>query len=329
MNRDNIEDLLDRYLKRETSTEEDQLIEQWLADNGNADSEWEKLDRGDKDRWLSGVFAEIKDTIHANDAKLKVIRPQRHWWYKIAAAAAVLLVPLGFYLSWPQLQPRLFPSELTTMSVPDHQRRQIVLADGSEVWLNAGARLRFPKTFTGKSREIYLSGEAYFDIKHDDQKPFIIHNGKVLTTVLGTAFNIKEDQNRQTLEVTVTRGKVSVSDDGKLLSILTPNRQLRLNLLDRVPTEQDVDAHTVIAWQEADIVFDDITFEEAAVQLEQNFKVKIAFSNEQLKHCRFSGSALKGDNLDKILAVICAFNHASWKTQAGGTIIIDGPGCKN
>lgn len=329
MNQDNIEDLLDRYLKKETSTEENRLIEQWLEDNGNADPTWQKLDRVEKDQWLSGVFAEIKGTIHTHESKVKVIRPLKHLWYKIGAAAAVLIIPLSLFLGWPQFEKRIFPSEFTTIAVPNHQKKQIILADGSKVWLNAGATIRFPKTFTGKLREIYLTGEAYFDIHHDDSKPFLIHNGKVLTTVLGTAFNIKEDQSRHTLEVTVTRGKVSVSDDGKLLSILTPNQQLKINLLNRKPTELNVDAQTVIAWQDAEIVFDDITFEDAAIQLEQNFNVKIAFRNDQLKNCRFSGSALKGDNLDKILEVICAFNNASWKTRADGTIMIDGSGCNN
>lgn len=327
MDRDNIEDLLDRYLKKETSTEENRLIEQWLEHNGNADPTWQKFDHLQKDQWLSSVFEEIKGTIHTGEPKLKVIKSAKHLWYKIGAAAAVLIIPLSLFLAWPQLESSIFPSEFSTVVVPNHQKKQIMLPDGSTVWLNAGAVIKFPKSFTGKSREVYLTGEAYFDIKHDDHKPFLIHNGKVLTTVLGTAFNIKEDQDSHTLEVTVTRGKVSVSDDGKLLSILTPNQQLSINLVNRVPTEQKVDAQAVIAWQNADIIFDDITFEEAAIQLQQRFDVKIDFRNDQLKKCRFSGSALKGDKLDKVLKVICAFNNASWGRNPDGSITIDGPGC--
>jgi transmembrane sensor len=327
MNHNNIEDLLDCYLKNETSAEENQLVEQWLKDNGNADPAWQTLDPLNKHQWLSGVFAEIKDTINTNQPKVEVIRSRKNLWYSIAAAAAVLMISLGFYLSWPLLGKRILPSDLTTIAVPDHQKKQITLADGSKVWLNAGSELRYPKTFNGKSREIYLSGEAYFDIQHDDSKPFLIHTGKVLTTVLGTAFNIKEDKNTHTIEVTVTRGKVSVADEGKLLGILTPNRQLSINLLNRIPTEKIVDAKAVIAWQDADILFDDITFADAAIQLQQHFHVKIAFSNARLKNCRFSGSTLDGDNLEKILKVICAFNHATWQTKPDGSILIDGPGC--
>ncbi|NRF38332.1 FecR family protein [Pedobacter foliorum] len=327
MNRYNIEALLDRYLKKETSIEENQLIEKWLAENGNADSNWKQLDSSSKDKWLSDVFMDIKASIKQNEPKVVPIKSQKHLWYKIAGVAAALILVFGLYLTWPLLEKRMLPTDLTSISIPDHEKKQITLADGTKVWLNAGSELKYAKAFDGKTREVYLSGEAYFDVRHDASRPFLIHTGKVLTTVLGTAFNIKEDPNNHTLEVTVTRGKVSVADDGKLLSILTSNQQVSVDLLTRKPTEKTVDTKTVIAWQDNDILFDDITFADAAIQLEQHFDVKIAFNNEKLKNCRFSGAALRGDKLDKILDVITDFNNASWKLTSSGHIMIYGEGC--
>jgi len=327
MNRDNIEALLGRYQKRETSIEEDHLIEKWLAENGNADPEWQQLDRSGKEQWLSDVFMEIKDTIKANEPKVVLIESRRYLWYKIAGVAAVLIMVFGLYLSWPLLEKRMLSQDLTSLSIPDHEKKQITLADGTQVWLNAGSELKYPKEFNGKTREIYLSGEAYFDVKHDAAKPFLIHTGKVLTTVLGTAFNIKEDQNKHTLEVTVTRGKVSVADDGKVLSILTSNQQVSLDMISRKPIEKTIDAQTVIAWRDENILFDDITLADAAIQLEQHFHVKITFNNDKLKRCRFSGATLKGDQLNKILDVITDFNNATWETKSSGHIVIYGEGC--
>lgn len=326
MNRDKIETLLDRYLKKETSEEENHLVEQWLAENGNTDSAWQKFDRSGKDQWLSSVFMGIKDAINTNEPKVGSIRSQKYLWYKIAGVAAVFIVFLSFYFNWTLLKKENLPSGLASITTPVHQK-QIRLADGTRVWLNAGSELRYPKIFKGKLREVYLSGEAYFDVRHDISKPFLIHTGKVLTTVLGTAFNIKEDQNQHTLEVTVTRGKVSVADDGKLLSILTANQQVSLDLLSRKSTEKTVDAETVIAWQGNEMIFDDITLAEAAAQLEQHFHVKIIFSNEKLKNCRFSGATLKGDQLDKILDVISGFNKSTWQRKSDGRIVLYGEGC--
>lgn len=326
MNR-NIEALLDRYQKGETTIEENQLIEKWLTENGVADPAWQRLDRAGKDQWLADTFVEIKATIQQNKPPIRLKPARRYLWYKIAGAAAVLMIALGLYQIWPLSFGKRVPEELTATSIPGNQKRQITLADGSRVWLNTGAELKYPKAFSDASREVYLSGEAYFDVQHDATRPFLIHTGKVVTTVLGTAFNIKEDPHGHTIEVTVTNGKVSVENAGKLLGILTSNQQISLDLVSGKYAEKTVDANMVAAWQSNEMQFDDITFAAAAIQLQQHFHVKITFDNEKLKNCRFSGSTLKGDKLDKILDVITGFNHATWQRKGAGEIIIYGEGC--
>ncbi|SHF13626.1 FecR family protein [Pedobacter caeni] len=313
-----IEALLDRYLKKETSPVEDRLIEKWLTENEIADPAWQHLNRTAKDQWLSEVLLDIKTSIKGNEPKVILKESKKYLWYKIAGVAAVLLLVFGLYLSRPELNSTVISAD---------QKKQITLSDGTRVWLNAGAELKYPESFTDESRTVSLSGEAYFDVKHDPHKPFLIHTGKVLTTVLGTAFNIKEDLHRHTIEVTVTSGKVSVTDDGKLLGILTGNQQVSLDLSSRKSVKKTVDANTVIAWQHDDLLFDDITLADAAMQLQQRFHIKITFNNDQLKKCRFSGSTFKDDQLDKILDAITGFNNATWKRNADGNIIIYGEGC--
>jgi transmembrane sensor len=329
MDHNYIQALLDRYLKGETTAGENRIIEKWLEENGNADPDWGQLDRPAKDQWLSAVLKDIRVSIKINEPKVIPIKTRKYLWYKIAGAAAIFLMVSGLYLLRPLVKDPVQSQNLTFTSTGDHQKKQITLQDGTKIWLNAGSKLKYPKVFKGSSRTVYLSGEAYFDVRHDVSRPFLIHTGKVLTTVLGTAFNIKEDQERHTLQVTVTRGKVSVADDGKLLSILTHNQQVSLNLLSRKSTTQTVNAGMVVAWQESQIEFDDITFSAAAVQLEQHFHVKIVFDNEKLKNCRFSGNTLKGDHLDKILNVITGFNNAKWRRKSDGNIVIYGQGCNN
>lgn len=330
MSRHQIAALLDRYLKSETTNEENELVERWLEENSNANAQWHDLDRSAKDQWLSGVFSEIKNTIHETEAKV-VLLPQRKlgFWRSIAAVAAVLLISFALYLEWPSLQSRLHPVELTTLQVPIDQKSEITLTDGSRVWLNAGSALKYPKTFNGKTREVYLSGEAYFDVRHDASKPFIIHTGTLLTTVLGTAFNIKEDKNKRTIQVTVTRGKVSVANGNKLLGVITPNQQISFNTLKAEVVQATVDANAVIAWQQSDLHFDDVSFGDAVAQLQQHFNVKISFGNIKLKDCRFTGTSLRGEELEKILKVMCAFNNANYEIKPDGSIVIDGPGCNN
>ena len=327
MDRNIIEALLDRYLKGETSAEENRIVEDWLEKSNNSHSEWQLLNPSRKNQWLEEVLGEIQNSIQASKSERVVIPQRHHLWRHIAAVAAVLAICFTLYLEWPAFQGLVQSPALTALTVPLNQQKQIKLADGSKVWINSNSQLKYPPQFNGKTREVYLSGEAYFDIKHDADKPFIIHTGKVVTTVLGTAFDIKEDKMGHTIVVTVTRGKVSVVHGDRQLGIITPNQQISYNLLDSKSVQTEVDAKQAIAWQKTELHFEDITFAEAALELEQRFNVKINFSHDKIKDCRFTGTAIKGEKLDQILKVICAFNHATYQKKSDGSIMIDGAGC--
>jgi len=325
MSRHDIEYLLDRYLKKETTAHENEVVENWLAENNNENNEWQRLDETDRSRWLNNLFSDIKNTIDAGDEKVVPMYTKRTWWRGIAAAAAVLVIFSALLFEWEHA--RHDRETLTVSTAAPKAKQEISLADGSQVWVNAGAVLKYPKSFAGKTREVYLAGEAYFDVVHNAAQPFIVHTGSVVTTVLGTAFDIKAGKNSNTIVVTVTRGKVSVMAGKRLLGFVTPNRQITYNTVNHEQTESTVDADKVIAWQQNDLHFDDVTFENAALQLEQHFNIRISFSNDKVKACRFSGTSFKGKTLDQVLTVICAFNNASFKHLADGSIMIDGKGC--
>jgi len=319
--------LISKIYCGEASPGEIERVEAWLNQNGKPNPEWLQMDKTSRDQWLEGLFNEIQSSADINSPKVITMRPRRALWLSIAAVAAVLAIFFTIYLERPVLQNKPGPVQLSVLEVPLNQKMKVVLADGSQIWANSGSELKYPKIFNGKTREVYLSGEAYFDIRHDASRPFIIHTGKVITTVLGTAFNIKEDNVLHTVVVTVTRGKVSVANGSQSLGVITRNQQISFNTMDNKSVQTNVIAKQAIAWQETDIHFDDITFADAAAQLQQRFNVKISFANEKVKNCRFTGTALKAEKLDDILKVICAFNNATYQTKTDGSIIIDGHGC--
>jgi transmembrane sensor len=328
MSRPNIEDLLDRYLNRQTTAEENELVEQWLA-NYNSGSAWQDMNTTARKVWLDELFHDVQESIGA-DTSVKVLPVKKSylWLRTVASIAAAIAIFFTLYVGWSAFHEKINPDHLIALQVPVNQTRQLTLSDGSSVWVNAGSELRYPKTFDSKKREVFLTGEAYFDIHHDTAKPFVVHTGRLITTVLGTAFNIKALKPADAVIVTVTRGKVSVSNGTHLLGYLTPNRQLTFNKVNQQSIEKSVNADEVIAWQkESEIHFEDITFGEAAKQLEQRFNVSIRFKTENAKNCRFSGTALKGNNLDQILKIICTFNNASYHRNQDGSIIVEGQGC--
>ena len=328
MNRSKVEDLLDRYLNKKTTIQENNLVEQWLEENGNPDAEWQQMNRLEKDKWISNVFLDIEKTAKVKPAKHLTVQSQKQLWYKVAGVAAALIIVSGFYFTWTSLNTQKTSRNSASISTVDHEVKRLILPDGSKIWLNVGADLKISKAFNGKVREVYLSGEAFFDIAHNAGKPFIIYSGDVVTTVLGTAFNIKQDVGKHIVEVTVARGKVRVARGTKMLGILTPSQQISYNTQNSIAVRSTVDSRKVAAWHQNEIHFDDIRLADAVLQLEQRFNVQISFKNEKLEDCRFTGTASKGDKLDKILNVICAFNNATFETRPDGTILIDGPGCK-
>jgi ferric-dicitrate binding protein FerR (iron transport regulator) len=248
---------------------------------------------------------------------------------KVAAVVGlVAIASVGVYLySAAPLNEPIASSELVKTKIRDSFVR---LPDGSSVVLNEKSKLTFPDSFDGSStREVQLEGEGFFDIKHDPAKPFIVRSGNVVTTVLGTAFNIKAFPADQDVIVTVTRGKVEVSADQKVLGVITRDQQITVNKKSVVTNQHIVNSEETIAWMERDIFFDDITMEEAIEELENRFGVKINMLNDQIKDCRFTATFVKGEDIEQILLVICEFNKASFQWNDSGNLIeIDGAGCQ-
>jgi transmembrane sensor len=247
-------------------------------------------------------------------------------WSKVAAMLALMVCSavIGYYILRPENT-----KTLAEQSSAPAEHQIIKLPDGSIVVLNAGSTLQFPESFKGKlNREVTLTGEGYFDIIHDLSQPFIVHTGNLSTTVLGTAFNIKAYPQANDITVTVTRGKVKVSDEKKVIGIITPDQQIKFDKLQQKSQQQQVDSRVAIAWSDKDIFFDDITLADVALALEQRFHIAITFDNEAIKACRLTATFVRGEDLNQILTVICEFNGSHFTRDAAGNILIQGgAGC--
>jgi transmembrane sensor len=264
--------------------------------------------------------------------KVRILFTNRSLWYK--SIAAILLIGFSslFYLNKSKVAEsnivQLVESTNRTPNLP--ARRFINLPDGSSVILNENSRVELSKNFSSNGlREVHLYGEAYFDVTHDPNKPFIVYAGKVKTTVLGTAFNIKESSIAKTVTVTVTRGKVKVGDSQRTFNVIVPDQQVVIDETSTKHTKKLIKAESVIEWTNEDIYFDDVSIKDVAKQLQERFKVSIIFSNEQIKSCRFSATFMKGQSLSQILKVIGEFNHIKYQIlENSNTVTLDGSGCQ-
>lgn len=271
------------------------------------------------------MFGQINAAINAGKtSKLG----NRFSWIAVAALV-VLVMTIGLLL----IKPKNEVLKITAAkkerpeSKKDTLHKWVKLPDGSSVQLNQDSYIEYPDTFEGKaSREVRLIGEAYFDIKHDPKHPFVIHTGKIKTTVLGTAFNINAYDADHTVTITVTRGKVKVEDEKKLLAVLTPDQQLAWNVKLPEAVKIKVNAAQIVEWKKQDLIMDDISLEEAAQMIAERYSVKIQFANEKVKTCRFTAAFLNRNEITQVLTVVGDITGATL-TLKNNTVIIDGPGC--
>ena len=256
---------------------------------------------------------EIRDAVRSNidrAADKKIIK-LKSGYIKVAAAAVVIVGCLISVLFWPKPKPAEKLISLNTSHRPK-PNLFIVLPDGSKVVLSYGSKLSYASSFDHLARrEVYLTGEGFFDIKHDNSKPFIVHTGSLETTVLGTAFNVKAIAGDKTVTVTVTRGKVKVSDYNKLLGVITPDQQITFNRKESNSRQSNVIAKNYTNWTtQDDLLFEDVTFGEAATLLEERFRAKIVFRDTLVRSKHFTSTFDKSASLDQALKSICEFNDA-------------------
>lgn len=209
-------------------------------------------------------------------------------------------------------------------SISSHQKenRVIFLPDGSTVFLSPGSRLNYPSSFDGmKKREVYLQGQAYFDIKHNAARPFVVHTGKVQTTVLGTAFNIKAEKDDNDVTVTVTRGKVRVSDSHKTLGIITPQQQINYNAENETATLTKVKNKDFLDWKNRDLFIDNLTLTEAAKLLEEQYQIKIIIKDPSIMEQRFTATFPKNEKLEEAVKSISEFNGLSYSINKEKSLV--------
>ena len=194
--------------------------------------------------------------------------------------------------------------EYNTLVVPRQGEFQVVLADGSKVYLNSESEIRYPTFFAGGERRVYLKGEAFFEVTSDTSRPFIVNVGEMDVRVLGTRFNVNAYVPERAIRTTLVSGKVRVSDrEDKAAVVLEPGQQAvwKKNGL----TMREVDALAVSAWVDGKFYFEEgMTLEEITEQLQRWYDIDFFFASERVKHFVFAGMIKKEYAANEIFSII-------------------------
>mgnify|MGYP000047072726 FL=1 len=207
------------------------------------------------------------------------------------AASIVLLFGLGylFFMIAPINNAKEIPVEEVVLQTEWGQKMNLTLPDGTQVHLNSGTTIKFPKKFSAYSREVKLDGEAFFEVAKNPNKPFIIQTGEVNTMVHGTSFNINNYDDKDRVEVTVATGKVEVSSNEEKV-FLTQNDQAIFDRTTKNITKEHVNAADYLYWKKGIINFKDAPLAEALEALERWYGVSFIVKNEKVKRCHITAS---------------------------------------
>ncbi|HOV71687.1 MAG TPA: FecR domain-containing protein [Dysgonamonadaceae bacterium] len=282
--------LFDKYLRDEASSEE---IERLLAlirnDRSMQDIFEDQLRKSDPEIDVNvqqKIFSNIRQSISSKN-EVPFIQKK---WKKVLQWAAILILPIVSALSvYYFIQTQQGNNHPTIVIAGYGEKAEVVLPDGSRVWINSGSKITYNDEFNRKQRPVYLEGEAYFEVTKDKERPFIVKTESMFVEALGTSFNIRSYSEDQQAFAVLIEGKIKVSASGQE-QILSENQRAIFNKSTRTLTTDMVRSGDFIQWKSGNLYFDNQSFEDIARTLSRIFNVDIQFASDKLRFIRFSGT---------------------------------------
>lgn len=250
----------------------------------------------DTEQALQRTWAKIKSPpVAAPAAPVKIKRMTTWKWAAAVAAAACLLGGMRYFFNQPAKVNTAVAQQWLKRKNGQATRSFIELADGSKIWLNAESMLTYPQQFSGSSREIYLEGEAFFDVATNAKRPFIVHLKTGTIKVLGTSFNIRAYEN-EPVQTAVVTGKIAFIpryEDARKASdtiLVTPDVKITYTASSGTLVKNNTIGTEDKAWTEGRLIFKNATLEEIGASLQRNFNRQVIFENNAPRQCRLTGS---------------------------------------
>ncbi|MDP4679803.1 MAG: FecR domain-containing protein [Cyclobacteriaceae bacterium] len=331
MNKQEMLKLFEKYEKNKSCIEAESRVEDFL-NFFQKDKNWNDVKHGNKNETEYRILQQIVKNIHPKVYKSKRKRLVTASALLVAASISVVIfVGIMVYNNDKSMVKEEPLVTEITRTTERGQKYSIVLSDGTKVRLNSESKLVFPQKFTGDKREVELVGEAFFDVARNEKMPFIVKTSRLNTEVLGTSFNIKAYSNQKTT-VSVATGKVKVNaiDNGPKESVfLLPNQQVVYDPAASYLKKINIDLEKFIAWKDDVILFDEISFGEAAAILEKWYNVKITFEQPILSKCDILRSSYKNESLENVLKSLKFIQGIDFQFVNSKEVVISGDICKN
>ncbi|RZK25427.1 MAG: FecR family protein [Flavobacterium sp.] len=319
--------LITQYLQKQTSTEENAFLANWITASPENEQTFEEI----KVFWLPSKNIEKRDSSIAL-AKLNAIIDEqeknaqrikklsfRKW--ALLAASIAIIGSIGILM--------LSSRKLTDNSSNDLQQlskageiKAFYLTDGTKITLGPKSSLQYPSHFEGQKREVKLVGEAYFEVSKNPHKPFTVHTKDLDIKVLGTHFNVNASKNERSTTVSLLEGKVNVNVvfDHNEEYQLKPGQELVLDHASQQVYQHDLDSVNVLGWMTKTLIFRNEKLSDAARKIEKMYGVKVIFDNVSTAETRVYAQ-FKNESIKDVLQTICATGDLSYNND-GNKIFI-------
>ena len=322
------EDLIFKYISGNTDPKENLEIREWENGSDERKAELARV----KNIWvLSGLENEIDiakkeaeiERISRIISELEIKEKKKTFRLKFSqyAAAIILLISIsgsiGYFISYSSFDST---PHYTEIFVPKGERSIVTLPDGSTVQLNSESHLKFSSDFRSNKRKVSLQGEAFFDVTHDQSRPFIVDIQNLSIEVLGTRFDVSCYPNDSIITTFLQSGKVKINSSNSDDIFLTPSEAYFYNKATQESKKIKVKDQRYTDWTKGKLTINSETIGDFAKKLERRFNVKIEFGDSEAKNHIYSGS-IKDEDINTLLDALIFASNIDFKRN-GDTIIL-------
>ena len=300
MNREKLHKFTLNELTNESEIEE---VVNWIESSKENKQEFETL----KNLWAISGFANYNAYRETKSGKPRIPRkkgviPIYLIRYAAIFILAFLIGSVSVYFLENKKSNELAWNEII---IPDGESAEVSLSDNTRVWLNSNTRFTYPAKFEGKTRNVKLTGEAYFEVSHNPENPFFVQTSELTVAVKGTSFNVQAYNSDNEINVTLINGKVTLQNPkGKFVSELSPGENAKFDLAKRTISLSKANTEFYTSWKDGYLVFKNETLEEIVKKLERWYSITVLFDKEEIKQIRFTGTILKNKSIDQIFSIL-------------------------
>lgn len=284
--------LIKKYQNGNCSPDELKLIENYLNSFQGNQGEWDETTLGKKDFIEEKLFAKIERRIF-NTRKEKSFNYVNSNFIMRAAASLAFIFILSFaayYFFFTENQKSIVEVKWNEKKTRIGEKSIITFLDGTKITLNADSKLKYSLNSESNLREVYLEGEAYFEVAPNKAKPFVVNSSTVSTVALGTKFDVKAFPKEKEIVVSLVEGRIKVTANNAAEQILIPNQQFTYNLKTGKHIVKSFDELQVIGWRDNILIFDNTVLEDALILIERAYGVKFELTDESIKKLKIKAN---------------------------------------